>query len=432
MCSRNCSSPCTENATLHIELDKAKGILVQLESKMMAGMNEDCNTIAKLEKKHAGALETHSEELNAYREAVEVLKKNLQEKDADKTRLTSEVERLKADFSEVIAQFEEELTLSSMASDAALQEKTEECETAKTALRAKQEELAMLESRLEEFTSEMDSPIAQQQEEMISSLRSKLSEKEAEKKAMEMTSEEIHQSLQKMLKEKESEREELQEIVEELKADNMGETAKLQNENEQLKSKLKGALFSIEENMRLSNGLREEKGAALQELVQATEKLDETVAWNKNFEVELASLREQVITADQERHKATKAADEAQEERQKATTRIDEMISYTEKLKIRHDEATAALQKELDDVKKEREETMSSLKNQIDGQMSSMKEVIQSLQGQLQLLEAEKEDNKRMHEKDISLQQSVSLCTYTDMPNTRHIYLTELSLHMIS
>ena len=108
------------------------------------------------------------------------------------------------------------------------------------------------------------------------------------------------------------------------------------------------------------------------------------------------------------------------------------MISYTEKLKIRHDEATAALQKELDDVKKEREETMSSLKNQIDGQMSSMKEVIQSLQGQLQLLEAEKEDNKRMHEKDISLQQSVSLCTYTDMPNTRHIYLTELSLHMIS
>ena len=148
-----------ENEKLKHELDEAKIALAKMDSK---------------------DTEAHEEEINNYREAVDVLKKKLEEGastirllEQDKTKLRLEVGRLKSDFTEVISQFEKELSLSCEASEVALREKHKECEAVKAALDKSKAELMRVRSELANAEGQ-DNESSQ----TILNLRCELSEKE--------------------------------------------------------------------------------------------------------------------------------------------------------------------------------------------------------------------------------------------------------------
>lgn len=73
-----------------------------------------------------------------------------------------------------------------------------------------------------------------------------------------------------------------------------------------------------------------------------------------------------------------------------ANSHLDEMVTYCDKLKS------------------DFAETSASLRQEIDNQAHSMRDVINELKNQLLATETEKDENRRMYEKDIELQQNVS------------------------
>ena len=82
--------------------------------------------------------------------------------------------------------------------------------------------------------------------------------------------------------------------------------------------------------------------------------------------------------------------DSLRQQSKTANGHLDEMVSYCDKLKSDYASTSASLRKELDE------------------QAHSMKDVINALKNQLLSSETEKEENRKMYESDIELQQSVS------------------------
>ena len=372
-----------ENEKLKNELDETKKALADLETKMGDGKAAD------------GENETQESELNAYREAVDVLKKKLEEAAAtirllneDKTKLRLEVSRLKSDFTEVISQFEKELTLSCEASEVALRKKHEECEAAQAALETAKTELMRLRSELANAEG-----YDQETSQVISDLRVELSQKETDRKALETklegamlkldrkieNHEEHEKSIHKLhgaLNLLESEKAELEIAIAE-------DAQNHQAEVEELQSKLKGVMQSLEENMELYEQLRseceaikeekenaleentelsakvsslaksnaemsvdfaklkEEKEAVLEKNDELTGKVSVLTGENETFkaqierqqssagfiENQLGSIREEVSAAEEARQKSAKEAEAAKEELRKTTSKLDDLTA---------------------------------------------------------------------------------------------------------
>jgi chromosome segregation ATPase len=124
---------------------------------------------------------------------------------------------------------------------------------------------------------------------------------------------------------------------------------------------------------------------------------------NQNLSSELDGNKEKILSLKQEM--GGMAADisekqqqiEALQEQSKSANRhLDEMVTYCDKLKTEFAETSSNLRKELDD------------------QAESMKDVINALKDQLLSSESEKEENRKMYEKDIETQQAVStrMCVF--------------------
>ena len=240
-----------ENERLKNELDETKKALADLETKMDGGKADGSET------------ETQESELNAYREAVDVLKKKLEEGAAtirqlneDKTKLRLEVGRLKSDFTEVISQFEKELTLSCEASEVALRKKHEECEDVKSALETAKTELMGLRSELANAEGH-----DQETTQVILDLRVELSQKETDVKTLETKLEgamlkldsnlECHEEREKDMRKLRGAVSRLEQEKAELEIAIAEDAQNHQAEVEELQSKLKGVMASLEENMEL-------------------------------------------------------------------------------------------------------------------------------------------------------------------------------------
>ena len=264
-----------ENEILKIDLEKARGDLANLDGKMEDIASEDGKTISSLEKIHADTLEAHKEELNAYREAVDVLKRRLGDEEAAKGKLNMEVDRLKADFTVVVSQFELELTLSCEANEKALQKKREERDDAIAALSAKEKECSTLDIELqaaEEAISNFEQhggDYKQQNfeyEKKIHSLRDELGQAESDRQQLENAFEQWKESKELEVQELQNKltgvivsNKECTQVYEQLHADctslkadretALEKNAELTAEVQELQNKLDGAIVSYKERV---------------------------------------------------------------------------------------------------------------------------------------------------------------------------------------
>jgi chromosome segregation ATPase len=450
-----------ENEILKSDLEKARNDLANLAVKMEDG------------KSHADTVKAHMEELNAYRESVGVLERRLEEKEAVKTKLIMEVDQLKADVTVVTSRFEQELKLSCEASDKALQQKRKERDDALAALSDKEKECSELATELEaaeEAISNFEQngcEYAQQifeYEKKIHSLRDELGHAESDRQHMESAFDQLKESkevevqkLQKKLNSVLVSNKEGMQVYEKLlakctslKADKetaLEKNTELTAEVQELQKKLNSAIVlnkestqlyeklradcaslkadketALEKNAELTANittLRAENGALVFQKEKQYQSLDlienqlesvrkEVLAAEDRIkasqkaadqEDRIRSLREEVGWAEKAKQKASIAADATQNDLIKAAKRLDDMLVYTQKLKV------------------EQEERELSLRSNMDSKMLSLTEVIQSLQRQVKSIESEKEDNTTTYERDISLQQDVSLF---------YLYITEL------
>jgi chromosome segregation ATPase len=138
---------------------KVKGLLSE-KKKENAILKSDLEkarrpSVASLEKINADSLAIHIEEVNAYRESVDMLKKRLEEERAIKAKLNMDIDRLKADFGIIVTQFEQEITLSCEANENAILKKQKERDDAYAALSAKEKECSRLASDLEVVGKEL-------------------------------------------------------------------------------------------------------------------------------------------------------------------------------------------------------------------------------------------------------------------------------------
>jgi len=406
-----------ENEILKIDLEKARCDLANLDGIMENDASEDGKTISSLEKIHADTLEAHKEELNAYREAVDVLKRRLGDEEAVKAKLNMEVDRLKADFTVVVSQFEQELTLSCEANEKALQKKREERDDAIAALSANERECSKLATELqaaEEAISnfEKDGGEYTQQifecEKNIHSLRDELGQAESDRQQLENAfghwkelKEVEVQELQNKLTGVIVSYKECTQLYEQLCADCTSLKADKETaleKNAQLTADIatlraeNGAFAVQKEKQTKSLDLMKNQLDSVHKEVRAADE-DRIRASRKAGDLEnhIRNLHEEIRLAEEAKQKTSLAADATQNDLMKATKRLDDMLVYTQKLKADHEE------REL------------FLKSNMDSQMLSMNEVIQSLQRQVKSIESEKEENRTMYKNDISLQQEVSL-----------------------
>ena len=452
-----------ENEILKIDLEKARGDLANLDGKMEDIASEDGKTISSLEKIHADTLEAHKEELNAYREAVDVLKRRLGDEEAAKAKLNMEVDRLKADFTVVVSQFELELTLSCEANEKALQKKREERDDAIAALSAKEKECSTLDIELqaaEEAISNFEQhggDYKQQNfeyEKKIHSLHDELGQAESDRQQLANAFEQWKESKELEVQELQNKltgvivsNKECTQVYEQLHADctslkadketALEKNAELTAEVQELQNKLDGAIVSykerVEELCADCTSLKADKETALEKnaeltadiatlraengaLVAQKEKQNNTLDLIKN---QLESVHKEVRAADEDRIKASRKAGDldnhirslreeirlAEEAKQKASLAADATQHDLMKATKRLDDMLVYTQK----LKADHEERELFLKSNMDSQMLSMNEVIQSLQRQVKSIESEKEENRTMYKNDISLQQEVSL-----------------------
>ena len=466
----------------------------QVNEKLKNDLNEAKQALTHLETSSKADATTQEDEINAYREAVDVLKKKLEAQatnirllEEDKTKLRLESGRLKSEFTEVISNFEKELAASCDANEEALCKKHVECEAVHATLATSKAELMRLRSDLANAEGH-----DRESSQIISKLRDALSKRDSDVKSLETklegaminldnnieSYEQQEKSTHKLhgeLRDMESKKEEIEQLL----AVEEEESRTYQTEVEELQSKLKGTMQSLEENVEFYEQLRsectdlkEEKEALFEEnteltakvstlaqahdehtaaiekldeyaakiavltgengtlkaqierqhssvdfienqldsireevrkaeearqvssdeaaeakglLQEATSKLRDLNALCTKHENEIDSLRHAVKKAEKERHEASDAAKSSQVELQKATNELNEMLKYTKKLKVDHDDATSKLLNE---------------------QLTSMNEVVQSLQSQVKSTESAKEENRRMYERDINLQQA--------------------------
>ena len=205
---------------------------------------------------------------------------------------------------------------------------------------------------------------------------------EQSKKAAAVTTNQIV-ALREQLKITEEEREEAQVAVKAAKGVHREAALAANNFKEDLQntvSKLNDMVACNKSNEKQMQDLREE----IQTVQEAREKASLVFdACNENNEKQLSSLRENVRIAEE-------ARDSTHMELQNANTKLTELQTYAKTLQADHAMAVVSLGKEMDD----------------------QKALIQSLQNQMKEIEADKEEKRAMYEKDISLQQEVSLACF--------------------
>lgn len=436
-----------ENEKLKHELDEAKIALAKMDSK---------------------DTEAHEEEINNYREAVDVLKKKLKEGastirllEQDKTKLRLEVGRLKSDFTEVISQFEKELSLSCEASEVALREKHKECEAVKAVLDKSKAELMRVRSDLANAEGQ-DNESSQ----TILNLRCELSEKETKLEntllnldtSIECNSkhEKTIRKLREELNELESDKEEAETLLGQLEVSKAEEAQTYQGVVEQLEGKVQEVMTSLEENREFYQDLRsecaklkEEKETVVEENVELSAKVSSLAKAQADLSVDCAkqkeeiakvtalkeenetlkaqierqhksvdfienqleNIREEVKTTEEARQKSIKETEVAKEELHKAMLKLDNLSNTNQQQRGQID----SLQDEVMTIKGTEEElkrvtaeldNAQKLNADNEEAMSELKNNIQSLQRQVKSIESAKEESRQMYERDISLQQA--------------------------
>ena len=109
-----------------------------------------------------------------------------------------------------------------------------------------------------------------------------------------------------------------------------------------------------------------------------------------NLRDELKEKSEQIESLKKDILSKQQQSEALQEQSKVANKHLDEMVTYCDKLKGDFAATSASLRKEIDE------------------QAHSMKEVLNALKNQLEATETEKEENRKMYESDIELQQKVS------------------------
>jgi len=216
---------------------------------------------------------------------------------------------------------------------------------------------------------------------------------EAEKSDLENSVTEVSREKENLISNKKSLEAEYERIAENISA--LEETvSKLMEENDSLtvtRNELLENKVSLEDdNERLSNELVGVK-AAISTLTKEKASLESQIDEN---EQEVSSKDQEILSMEEQLNKIIsecKLKDEeirsARADNRQASQRLDDLVSYTERLK------------------KEQVEMEQTHRRELDQQMTSMNEVIQSLQSQVKSVESEKEENRKMYEKDIELQQ---------------------------
>jgi len=216
---------------------------------------------------------------------------------------------------------------------------------------------------------------------------------EAEKSDLENSVTEVSREKENLISNKKSLEAEYERIAENISA--LEETvSKLMEENESLtvtRNELLENKVSLEDdNERLSNELVGMKGAIstlTKEKAILESQIDENEQEVSSKDQEILSMEEQLNKIISECKLKDEEIRSARADNRQASQRLDDLVSYTERLK------------------KEQVEMEQTHRRELDQQMTSMNEVIQSLQSQVKSVESEKEENRKMYEKDIELQQ---------------------------
>lgn len=326
--------------------------------------------------------------------------------------LKQEVDRLKSEFNEVITAFEKELvdTCESNANEVnRLQKRLNESretisllEIQVTELRSQSKQLT---DQLDEKTSvEVDLAKARKQLVEAEAAEKSLAKLQQQHESLMESFDEIKQTnldLAKTLEETESSKKELKDKLHETLVvvdNNLKAYSDLQKECEVLKGD-SASLHSLVSNLtsekeKLMNdidNLGGSKSLLEQEIGKYKEHQSSLEILISNLRDELEQNKEKILSLKNDNSSKQQKIDALQEQSKIANGHLDEMVTYCDKLKT--DFAS----------------TSASLRREIDEQAESMKDVINALKKQLLATETEKEENRKMYEKDIELQQSVSL-----------------------
>ncbi|KAL3822589.1 hypothetical protein ACHAXA_011508 [Cyclostephanos tholiformis] len=261
-----------ENATLKSDLEKARSYIASQGDK----------TIASLEKINADSLEVHKEEVNAYREAVDVLKRRLEEEEVIKAKLNMDLDRLKSDFRDVVSQFEQEITLSCEANEKAIQKKRKERDDANAALSAKEKVCSRLAEDLDFAGKELSNF-----KQAIHSLHVELGKAKSDRQHLELM---VNELQNKLASNYDKGLASLKADKEHVHAKNVELTAKVQ----ELQNKLDGAILSNNECMQFYERLRVDFTSLKLDKKKDDKKNAELAANNATLTAENGALVEQI------------------------------------------------------------------------------------------------------------------------------------------
>ena len=415
----------TEGMGMQEELTKARDQIEQLNENVskyqqqVAALQSECSQL-----KQSADIATCSQrefegEAKKHCEETELLKKQMAAAEIkSKQVLKDEVDRLKQEFNQVISAFEKELV--------------DTCETNANEVNEMQRKLTESEEMSRMLNVEINELNNQKQEIMI-----QLDQKMALEVDLAMAHKELAgaKEVEEALSKLKDEHKTLLDSFDEMKQTK----DELESSKEELLKKLHETSLSIEDHLRAFKDLREDHGSlrtecemlrgdssSLHELVSSltNEKerlmndidkqadqyrnvcdikmaLEKEIEKYRNhqssLEILVSNLRDEI---DENRgsvellkkdisHKQ-QLIDTLKQDNKLANSHLDEMVTYCDKLKSDFAETSASLRKE------------------IDNQAHSMRDVINELKNQLLATETEKDENRRMYEKDIELQQSVS------------------------
>jgi chromosome segregation ATPase len=429
------------------ENDELKTKLADCEENF-AGLQSECSQLKKANEVADCVQNRYEEEAKTYCDDIELLKKQLKAADVkSKQELKSEVDRLKSEFNEVIQAFEAELVDTCESNANALREKSDEIDALKKKLSESNESISLLETQILELTNKNREVIQQLDQKMaleidLENVRMQLDDARSAESALS----ELKHEYVSLVESHDALKQQTHDVSKALKEAEMSK--------HELKSKLHETLLSIEENMKAYNSLRaghntlqqecqvlRDDSSSLHVLVsnltsekeQLMNKIDKQAEQyqmlctvkssleqelekskshqsslehllskvrdeKENLLVELEANKENIWSMKKEMSSMAseisskqQQIDSLQEQTKTANRHLDEMVTYCDKLKS------------------EFAGTSSALRNELEEQAESMKGIINSLKNQLHLTESEKEENRKIYEKDIELQQTVSL-----------------------
>ena len=407
------------------ELSNARDQIEQLNEhiskyqKQVAALQSECSQLKQSTEIATCSQREFEGEAKKHCEEIELLKKQMAAADIkSKQILKDEVDRLKAEFNEVIAAFEKELV--------------DTCESNANEVNDMKRKLTESEERSRRMSVEINELNNQKQK-----IMDQLDEKVALEIDLAMARKQLAEAkeVEETLSQLKNQHASLLDSFEELKQTNL----EAESSKEDLKKKLHETSLSIEDHLLAFNDLREDNGnlrkecemlrgdaSSLHELVsnltnekeRLMNEIDEQAEQYQNvssiktalekeinkyknhqssLEILVSNLRDEI---DENRGSIEllkndisikqQQIDTLKQENKTANGHLDEMVTYCDKLKS------------------DFAETSTSLRKEIDNQAHSMRDVINELKNQLLATETEKEENRRMYEKDIELQQSVS------------------------